>query len=624
MSRLVLLVFVLLPSAWAQGTSAQLVGRIADPSGAAVPGVDVKIENTDTGFTRQTTTAENGAYAFPLLPPGNYKLTTGKDGFRPQSRTGINLAVDQVARLDLELEIGAMTQEVSVTATAPLLEQETSALGQVIDNRKIQNIPLNGRSAFRLVTLTPGIMTSPSSSGQFGDIPVNTNFDGNFSINGGRQMSNEVQIDGVPSTTGQFNTITTIPSIEATQEFKVQSNNLNAEWGRFSGGVVNVSTRSGTNQIHGSLYEYLRNNVFDANEFFNKTAGRGIPAFHMNQFGGAAGGPIRKNRTFFFADYQGTRWRRGDSLRVSVPTALQRQGDFSQTRAQNGQSVTIYDPQSSSTNRTPFAGNVLPASRIDPIARKLLDYYPAANATGDPNTLFNNYANNAGRAIDGDQVSGRVDHNVTNAWRAFGRFATNKTSLTQPDSYGNVATPDPGAVGPDDVGQRRPVAALADQHVMPVQCRSLEFDCRPTWPLGRVGEGVGPQDCRVAELSDDDRVHSGQAELGQQRRDVPVGVDRHRPPGAVDLPDIHSGDVERTAGGRHPGREPLTGVGAGHPPLLGDPIVGGVDEWFADRMEGHVGEAAPGRGEEPGRPVAIGDGFGQRRVQPLDVLGDHV
>lgn len=445
-----------------QGTTGQIVGRITDPSGGGVPGVAIKVTNVDNGGVRELQSSETGSYVAPLLPPGSYRLTMTKEGFRPVSRTGITLLVDQVMRIDQELELGAMAQEVHVTAAAPLLESETSAIGQVVDGAKIQSIPLNGRSAFRLVQLTPGLIASPASSGQFGDIPVNTNQDTTFSINGGRQMSNEIHIDGVPSTTGQFNTITTIPSIEATQEFKVQSNNLSAEWGRFGGGVVNVSTRSGTNVLHGSLYEYLRNSAFDANEFFNKSAGRSIPPFRMNQFGGAVGGPVNlgrlykgENRTFFFGDYQGTRYRRGDTARFSLPTAEQRGGDFSKTLNQAGALVVIYDPMSTAVDparptqsiRTPFAGNILPSARLDPIAKKLITYYPAPNTAGDPNTAFNNYVNNAGRSIDQNQFSGRVDHAFSDAHRMFARLAHNRTLLTQPDSYGNVATPDPGAVG---------------------------------------------------------------------------------------------------------------------------------------------------------------------------------
>ena len=448
--------------ALAQGTSGQVVGRITDPSGRAVPAALVKLTNIDMGTLRQERSNDSGAYVFPLMPPGNYRLSVSKDGFRPVDQSGIMLVVDQVARIDVQLEIGSVSQKIEVTAAAPLLDQETSALGQIVDNVKIQNIPLNGRSPFRLVQLTPGLLTEPGANGQFGDVPVNTNWDTNFSINGSHQMSNEILIDGVPSTTGQFNTITTIPSIEATQEFKVQSNNLSAEWGRFNGGVVNVSTRSGANEFHGSLYEYLRNNAFDANEFFNKAAGRNIPPFHMNQFGGAMGGPVRlgklyngKNRTFFFADYQGTRWRRGATFRTSVPTPQQRAGDFTQTFNQTGQLVVIYDPLTTvpdaanpgNSVRMPFPGNMIPAGRIDPIARKMLAFMPPANAPGDPFTNFNNFASNAPTRVDENQWSGRGDHNFTDSWRSFLRFAHNRTNLGQPDYFNNVATPGAGSVG---------------------------------------------------------------------------------------------------------------------------------------------------------------------------------
>ncbi len=447
---------------FAQGTTAQIVGTLSDPTGAPVPGALVRATNVDTGSAREARSSDAGAYVLPLLQPGRYRIAITKDGFRPVSRIGINLMVDQVARADQQLELGSLNQEIQVSAAAPLLETETSAIGQVVDSAKIQSIPLNGRSSFRLVQLTPGLLASPAANGQFGDIPVNTNQDSTFSINGGRQLSNEILIDGVPSTTGQFNSITTIPSIEATREFKVQSSNLSAEWGRFGGGVVNVSTRSGTNQVHGALYEYLRNNVFDANEFFNKTAGLSIPPFRLNQFGGAVGGPVKigklydgGNRTFFFTDYQGTRYRRGDTTRFSLPTAAQRDGDFSRTFNQAGALVTVYDPSSTQPDparagqsiRTPFAGNRLPASRIDPIARKLMAYYPEPNSAGEPFTGLNNYGKNASRGVDQNQISGRVDHTFNSAYRMFGRFAHNRTLLGQPDSYGNVATSGNGSVG---------------------------------------------------------------------------------------------------------------------------------------------------------------------------------
>jgi hypothetical protein len=452
MSRYLLLFLFTLPLL---AQNAQITGRVTDSSQAAVPQVAIVVTNVETQAVRRSVSNDVGVYTIPQLPPGLYEVSARKDGFRTATRTGLRLIVDQVATLDLALEVGAVAESIEVSAQAALLDQQTSSLGQLIDNTKIQNIPLNGRSAFRLVQLTPGILTTRAADGQFGDVPVNTTWDTNFSINGGRAQSNEIQIDGVPATAGFFNQMTTIPSIEATQEFKVQSNNLSAEWGRFGGGVLNVSTRSGTNEIHGSVFEFLRNSAFDANEFFNKTSGREIPPFRMNQFGAAAGGPIRKNKTFFFGDYQGTRWRRGDVFRSSLPTAAERAGDFSNTLAPNGAVATIYDPATSRPNpaaagqfiRTPFPGNRLPADRISPIARAMVAFYPQPNAPGDAFTNFNNFISNAGRQIDSDQMSGRIDQYFNESWRMFGRFARNKTNLTQPDYFNNVASSGTGAVG---------------------------------------------------------------------------------------------------------------------------------------------------------------------------------
>ncbi|MEP7363487.1 MAG: carboxypeptidase regulatory-like domain-containing protein [Acidobacteriota bacterium] len=427
--------------------NAQITGRVTDSLQAAVAGAEVTARNAGTQVLRHTVSNEQGLYSVPSLAPGTYLITVSKAGFRSETRKDLRLIVDQTATLDFQLQVGALTESIEVSAQAALLDAQTSSLGQIIDNTKIQNMPLNGRSAFRLVQLTPGILTTTAAGGQFGDIPVNTTWDTNFSINGGRAQSNEVQIDGVPATAGFFNQITTIPSIEATQEFKVQSNNLSAEWGRFGGGVLNVSTRSGTNQFHGSLYEYLRNSAFDANEFFNKTSGRDKPPFRMNQFGGAVGGPIIRNKTFFFGDYQATRYRRGDVFRTSLPSALERAGDYSQTLAPGGALATIYDPLTSATARLPFAGNKLPANRMSSIAQKMIAYYPQPNVQGDPFTNFNNFISNAGRLIDADQFSGKVDHNFSEKWRTFGRFARNKTTLGQPDYFNNVASSGNGAVG---------------------------------------------------------------------------------------------------------------------------------------------------------------------------------
>jgi len=450
------------PAAFAQSTSAQITGTITDPSGAVVPQASIRVVQSGTGLVRETQSNDAGNYVVPLLPPGKYRITAEKQGFKPMVRPEIELQVDQVARIDFVLQVGDATQTVEVAAPAPLLDQETSALGQVIDNRTILQMPLNGRMAFRLVQLTSGVLTTASSNGQFGDISVGTFDDNVFSVNGGRARTNEVMVDGVPSTTGFLNLFTHVPSVDSTQEFKVQSNAMSAEWGRFGGGVINVSTRSGTNQFHGSLFEFFRNSAMDANDFFNKRAGKDTPPFRMNQFGGTLGGPVSlgkiyngRNRTFFFIDYEGTRWRRGDVYITTAPSALERSGNFTQTLTNTGQMIQIYDPVTTRANpaqagqfvRDPFPGNVIPPTRLDPVGVNLVKFYPAPNTAGDPFTATNNFVSNAARRINKDSGGARLDHSLKDSWRIFGRLGVTRTLLHQPDHFNNEATPGVGANG---------------------------------------------------------------------------------------------------------------------------------------------------------------------------------
>jgi hypothetical protein len=450
------------PALFSQTTTAEIVGKVADSSGALIPGASISIFNAETGTKRETATDTEGVYVAPSLQPGNYRVTVQKDGFRPVSREPVVLTVNQVARIDFQLEVGAVTENVQVAASSTLLDQDTSSLGQVVDGSKILNIPLNGRSSVRLVQLTPSVTSVPSANGQFGDIPVNTMDDSIISIGGGRAKANEVLIDGIPSTTGFVNQITTIPSVDATLEFKVQSNNLSAEFGRFSGGVINISTRYGTNDLHGSLYEFLRNTDLDANEYFNKLVGSPTPVFHMNQYGFAVGGPVYlpgiyrgRNRTFFFTDFQGTRWSQGQTYLASLPPLAERTGDFSQHLNAKGQLIVIYDPFSTVSDpsnpghflRTPFTGNIIPVSRIDPVAAKLLTYYPSPNLPGDRFTQTNNFTDNTPRIIDQANQSERIDHNITDNNRLFGRFSFNRSTIGQPDTFHSPATPGGGANG---------------------------------------------------------------------------------------------------------------------------------------------------------------------------------
>lgn len=450
-------------AARAQQQTAEFTGKITDSSGAAVPGATVTIANPDHAVHVVVTTDAQGHYAAPLLlPASNYQISVAKQGFKLAVRKGLTLQVTQVAEVDIPLSIGSVAQTVTVTGAPPLLDLQTSSVGQVIPGHTIVNLPLNGRSSFRLIQLTPGVTFNEGAYGQFGDVPVNSTWDSSFAINGGRSQSNQILIDGVPSTTGFFDQITTIPSIDDTQEFKVQSNNMSAEYGHYSGGVVNVTTKSGTEQLHGTVFEFLRNSALDANDFIDNEHKRPVPPFKMNQFGFAVGGPVvlpkvynGHGKTFFFADLQETRRNQGATFLATVPTDAQRQGDFSSTLNSAGKLVTIYNPFSTHPDpanpsqyvRDPFQGNKIPLNMQDPVAQKILSYYPEPNTTGSANTNANNYLSNASMIVNQDAGSARIDQNVNAMYHLFGRFGWSLTSLTQPNTYGNVASPGPAAVG---------------------------------------------------------------------------------------------------------------------------------------------------------------------------------
>lgn len=447
----------------AQQQTAELTGTVTDKTSAAIPGATVTITNSAHGVRVTVISDASGRYAAPLLLPAEgYSISVTKSGFDKVTRSNITLAISQVAEVNIVMPVGSLAQTVTVTGAPPLLDTQTSSVGQLIAARTISNLPLNGRSTFRLIQLTPGVTFNRAANGIFGDVPTNTTFDGDFSVNGGRAQSNEILIDGVPSTVGFFNQITTIPSVDDTQEFNVQSDNLPAIYGRFGGGVVNVTTKSGTNSLHGTVFEFLRNSALDANEYFDKQNGLSIPPFKMNQFGFAVGGPAvlprlynGHGKTYFFVDYQGTRRIQGTTFITTVPTDAQRQGDFSDTRNAAGKLVTIYNPFSTRPDpanpgkyiRDPFKDNRIPSGMLDPVALKLINYYPEPNTRGTANTNADNFISNAPLTVNQNAGSARVDQQVNNLYRFFGRFAWMLTTQTQPNNYNDLATPGAGAVG---------------------------------------------------------------------------------------------------------------------------------------------------------------------------------
>jgi outer membrane receptor protein involved in Fe transport len=420
----------------AQITTADLVGTIRDVSGGIVPGVTVTMTNEATGVTRSATTGEGGTYVFTALPPGVYTLTAELAGFRKVERTGVELQVNQRAQIDMQLEVGLVTESVKIEGAPPLLESQSSVLGTVIQEKQVQELPLNGRNFVQLATLAPGV--SGAGSGMRGTIMSGTRPDDlrpgtELFVNGNRENSNNYLYDGIDNNTRLTLVIVMRPNVEAIKEFKVQTNLYSAEQGRNPGGQVNVVTKSGGNTVQGVLYGFLRDDRFDANNFFANRSGQAKPPFRQNQFGGAIGGPISRNRTFFFADYDGFRQRLGRVFVTTVPTDKMRQGDFSEVG-------TIYDPLTTVSvpggtfTRQAFAGNIIPRDRWDPVTARLIDAYPRPTSSA----LANNLVTTPTRTQDWNQFDVRIDHSHGARNSLLGRYSRSETATVNPYTFPQV------------------------------------------------------------------------------------------------------------------------------------------------------------------------------------------
>ena len=386
--------------ATAQIGAGTLSGEVVDQAGAPVPGATVTVTAAGTNLTRASSTGRDGRYVVPGLDPGAYGVRIELRGFRPLLRDGIRLATGENVRLDLQIDVGGLADAVTVTADAPLLRGETSGLGHVIDNRRIVDLPLNGRSFLSLVGLAPGVAVPPPPAAPFPR------------INGGRPRTNEYLFDGISVLQPEPGQVAFFPNVDAIQEFKIESNSPPAEFGRFNGGVVNLTTKSGTNAYRGTLFEFFRHEALNARNFF-ASVNPVTPQFRRNQFGGVLGGPLRRDRTFFFVDYQGQRQTIGRTAISTVPTRLQREGIF--TEAIGGRVPVIYDPATGTTSRLQFPANAIPLPRMDPVARTLLERYPLPTSAG----TANNYRRTDNETVDQDQVSVRIDH----------RFAANRDQV---------------------------------------------------------------------------------------------------------------------------------------------------------------------------------------------------
>lgn len=323
-----------LPAAMGQTFYGSVAGTITDSTGAVVPGTAVTLTNLATTDKRTTLTDEAGLYRFVNLVPGRYRAEAEKTGFKRFVREPVVVEVESAVRIDVAMEVGETSQTVEVTAQTPLLQSESSSLGQVVEARKVTETPLNGRNPLALVALVPGVVPQGSKQDSSTGNPTGTNIFawGNFQIGGGQANQSATYLDGGSVHVNYLNLLALVPTQDAIQEFKVQTNNLGPEWGRFAGGVINLTTKSGANSFHGTTYEFMRNKVLNANDFFNNASGVGRPPFVQNQFGANVGGRIIKDKLFWFQSYEGYRQRRGQSYLLSVPTAAYRSGDFSDLR----------------------------------------------------------------------------------------------------------------------------------------------------------------------------------------------------------------------------------------------------------------------------------------------------
>ncbi len=409
MFRLASGVCLLTAVAFAQ-SDAEIGGTIRDASGASVPGVSVAVTKVDTRESRATVSNESGFFLLPLLRPGEYRIRLGKAGFKTLNQTGIVLAVNEQARMNFTLDVGGVVEEITVAASVPLLETATASRGQVIDNKKIVELPLNGRDYLQLALISTGAGSVPSGR-------MNT-----FSASGQRAYENTYLLDGVDNNTmqraSQARRAEVIkPSVEAIQEFKVLTNAYSAEFGRAGGGVVSVNIKSGSNELHGSLFEFLRNDKFDAKNFFDPAA-RKRPPFKRNQYGFAVGGPIRRDKTFFFGDWEATRIRESRTVLNSIPTPRQAAGDFAELLPAN----VIYDPYSynaATRQRAPYANAAIPAARWDPVGAKLLSFYPKTNLPG----ITRNFLFNPPAPEDISRGDVRIDHAFSDRDRVYGRYS---------------------------------------------------------------------------------------------------------------------------------------------------------------------------------------------------------
>jgi len=441
LSRLATLsLFCLLPIA-AQTFTGTITGVVNDPNGAAVPNAAVRIRNEATNDVRSATTNEQGLYIFSQILPGTYEISAETQGFRKSVQTGAALRVNQTMEINFTLQLGEVTQTVEVSAGVTLLDTQSANRAVTLDQQTVLDLPVNARNPFAMVHVNAGVIAVRTGISQ----ATQDQNHNRFSMNGGRGQAGLTLIDGAPAAAVDWGGLIASPSVDSVQEVNIQRNQFDAQFGKSDGGAVNMITRGGSNEFHGSVFEFLRNDKLDANSWANNRTGQKRVIFQRNQFGGSFGGPIiRSKRLYFFGTYEGLRQGSPNTNISTVPTALERAGDFSQTFNANGSLSTVYDPATTSTaggvtTRSPFAGNRIPSSRFDAVGAKVVTFYPSPNTPGVAFTNGNNFVGTGSTKTINDRFDVRIDWAKSEKWTMFGRLTKAWQENVAPQFFGNGA-----------------------------------------------------------------------------------------------------------------------------------------------------------------------------------------
>jgi hypothetical protein len=431
----------------AQEYRATILGIVTDPSGSVIPSARATAVNAETGVRTATRSNNEGNYIIPYLDPGTYRLTVESSGFRTTERSGLQLQMNQRMRIDVTLPVGEVSEKITLTAESPLLDTASASGGQTLETRKVADLPISKRNTILLTNLATGVQFDQPVSLKYLK-PYDNTVITSFSINGGQRGQNEFQVDGVPNTallSDGYNTVAYVPPVESVQEFRVQTNTYDAQYGRTSGGVINTSSKQGTNQWHGAAYEHLQRLSLNANTFENNAAGMDRSPQKADTYGLEIDGPVRipkvfdgRNRTFFMINREGNRDWLYRPATFSVPTDLERTGDFSRSMTRLGALNAVYDPLTVRLNpafdptkavtltnsqyiRSPFPGNVVPSNRFDPVGKEVMNDILPQNQVGDRFTAANNYFFNFTIKNNYQNWIGRLDHIFNDRWKLFGR-----------------------------------------------------------------------------------------------------------------------------------------------------------------------------------------------------------